>query len=120
MSEVGIPGFYEAMNEGAQVLSGADTGAAQALAAQDREPDLDLIEPRAMGRQPVERDLWALRRTPVQDCLFLMKTRIVHNQMPATVGVAAAQRAQEVAKLPISMALVALREHFPSPHIKGG
>jgi len=52
MSKGSIPRLNEALNEGAQVLGGADTGAAQALAAQEREPDLDLIEPRAMGGQP--------------------------------------------------------------------
>jgi hypothetical protein len=49
-----------------------------------------------------------------------MKARIVDNQMPATVGIAAAQCAQEVAKLQVGMALIALREHFAGAHIKGG
>ena len=117
---MGIPGVNEAMDQVTQVRSGADTGAAQALATQDREPDLDLVEPRAMGGQPVERDLRALGGAPVPHGLFLMKARIVHNQMPATVGVAGPQRAQEVAKLPVGMALIALREHFPGVHIKSG
>src|SRR5262245_24474980 len=105
MSEVRIPRLDEAMNERAQVAGRADTGTAQTLAAQDREPDLDLIEPRAMRGQPVKRDLWALRGAPVQDFLLFMKTGIVDNQMPAAVGVAGPQRPQEVAKLHIGMAL---------------
>ena len=120
MGKVGIPRLNEAMDEVAQVLGGADTGAAQALATQDREPDLDLVEPRAMGRQPVESDLGALGRAPVQHGLFLMKAGVVHNQMPATVGVAGAQGAQEVTKLQIGMALIALGEDCPRAHIKGG
>ena len=120
MSKVGIPGFDEAMNEVPQILSGADTGPAQAFAAQDRKPDLYLIEPRAMGRQPVERDLGTLGGTPVQHGLFPMITRVIHNQMPATVGVAHTQGVQEVAKLQIGMALIALSKDFPRPDIKGG
>ena len=120
MSKVGVPRFDEPMNEVAQGLGGPDTGAAQALAAQDREPDLDLVEPRAMGRQPVEGDLGALRRAPVQHGLLLMKASVVHNQMPAAMGVAGTQGAQEVAKLQIGMALIALGKDFPRPHIKGG
>src|SRR5262245_30824948 len=110
MSEVRIPGMNEAMNEATQVLRGANASAPQALATQNREPDLYLIEPRAMSGQPVERDRGALGGAPVQHGLFLMIARVVHNQMPATVGVADAQRPQEVAKLPVRMPLIALRE----------
>src|SRR5512138_1986704 len=120
MSKVGIPGFDEAMNEVPQILSGADTGPAQAFAAQDRKPDLYLIEPRAMGGQPVERDLGTLGGTPVQHGLFLMIAGIIHNQMPATVGVAHTQGVQEVAKLQVGMALIALGKDFPGANIKGG
>ena len=87
---MGIPRLNEAMNEIAQVLRGTDIGAVQALASQDRAPDLHLLEPRAMGGQPVEGDRGALRRAPVQHGLFLMIPRIVHDQMPLTVGVAGA------------------------------
>ena len=45
MGKVRIPGLNEAMDEIAQVLGRTDTGPAQAFAAQDREPNLDLIEP---------------------------------------------------------------------------
>src|SRR5215510_13333085 len=117
---MGVPGLNEAMDEVPQVLSRADTGAAQALATQDREPDLHLIEPRAMSGQPVEGDCGPLSRTPVQHRLFLMIAGVVHNQMPATVRGAGAQRTQEVTKLPIGMTLIALREDLPSPHVKGG
>jgi len=120
MGKVGIPRLNEAMNEVAQVLSGADTGATQTLATQDREPDLDLVEPRAMGGQPVESDLGALGGAPVQHGLLLMKAGVVYNQMPATVGVAGAQGAQEVAKLQIGMALIALGEDLPRADLKGG
>lgn len=68
----------------------ARTGPAQTLATHDREPDLHLIEPRTMRRPLVGRDLGPLRGAPVLHRLFLMKARIVDNQMPATVGVAAA------------------------------
>jgi hypothetical protein len=73
-----------------------------------------------MRGQPVERDLWALRSTPIQDCLLFMKTCIVDNQMPAAVGVARPQCSQEVAKLQVGRALIALREDVPGPDIKGG
>src|SRR5690242_16395892 len=118
MSKVRIPRLNEAMNEVAQVLSRAHTGTAQAFAAQDREPDLDLIEPRAMGGQPMERDLGTLGSTPVQHFLFLMKAGVVHDQMPAAVGVTAAQGSQEMAKLPIGMALIALGKDVSRQHIK--
>ena len=77
---VSVPRLNEARDEDAQVLGGPDTGAAQALAAQEREPDLHLIEPRAMGGQPVEGDLGALGGAPVRDGLFLMITRIGLNR----------------------------------------
>src|ERR1700752_2891558 len=120
MSEVRIPGMNEAMDQGPQVLSGANSRTPKTLAAQDREPNLHLIEPRAVGGQPVEGDLGTLGSAPVQDGLFLMITRIIHNQMPAALGVAGAQGPQEVAKLQIGMALIALGEDFPRPDIKGG
>src|SRR6188768_621435 len=120
MSEVGIPGANEAMNEVPQVLGRADTGATQTFAAQDREPDLHLVEPRAMSGQPVESDLGALGGAPVQDGLFLMITGVVHNQMPAPVRVAGAQRSQEVAELQVGMARIALREDLPGAHLKSG
>src|ERR671938_633401 len=110
MSKVGVPGWDKAMNEVAQVWGGANTGAAQAFAAHDRAPDLHLVEPRARGGQPGESNLGTLGDTPVQHGLVLMIARVVHHQLPATVGGAGAQRAQEVTKLQISMALVALRE----------
>src|SRR6188474_3260349 len=120
MSEVGIPGANEAVNEVPQVLGRADTGATQTFAAQDREPDLHLVEPRAMSGQPVESDLGALGGAPVQDGLFLMITGVVHNQMPAPVRVAGAQRSQEVAELQVGMARIALREDLPGAHLKSG
>src|ERR1044072_3102027 len=40
--------------------------------------------------------------------------------MPAAVGVASPQRAQEVAKLQVRMALIALGEHFAAQDIKSG
>jgi len=65
MSKVRIPGVDKAMNEGSQILGGADTSPAQALTTQDREPHLDLVEPRAMGGQPVESNLRALSGAPI-------------------------------------------------------
>src|SRR3954462_4654222 len=98
MSKVSVPGVNEAMDQGSQVVGGADTGAAQAFAAHDREPDLDLVEPRTMGGQPMEGDGGALGGAPVQDCLLLMIARIVHNQMPTAIGVASTQGTQEMAE----------------------
>src|SRR4029453_14032168 len=120
MSKMGVPGFNETVNQVPQVLRGTDAGAAQAFAAQYREPDLHLIEPRAMRRQPVEGDFRALRGAPVQDGLFLVIARVVDNQVPATVGVTPPQGAQEVAELQIGMALIALRKDFSRQDIKGG
>src|SRR5262245_9201969 len=107
MSKVRVPGLNEAMDKVTQVLGRADIGASQALAAQDREPNLDLVEPRAMGGQPVESDLGTLGGAPVQHGLFLMIARVVDNQVPATVGVTHAQGVQEMAKLQVGMALIA-------------
>ena len=118
MSKVGVPGGAEAMNEVPQGLGGGDIGPAQALAAQDRAPNLHLIEPRALGRQPVKRNLRAVGGAPVQHGLFLMIAGIIHNQRPATVGVAGAQRTQEVTKLQIGMALRAVREDLPGSYSK--
>jgi hypothetical protein len=105
---MGVPGVEEARDKVPQVLDGTDTGAAQALAAQDREPDLHLIEPRAMGRQPLEGDRGALGGAPVQHGLLLLRAGVVHHQRPATVRVAGAQRAQAVTKLQIGLARIAL------------
>ena len=71
VSKMGVPGLNKAMNEVPQVLGGADTGPTQALAAQNREPNLPLVEPRAVGRQPVESHLGPLGGTPVQTACFL-------------------------------------------------
>src|SRR5262249_4440006 len=84
------------------------------------EPNLDLMEPRAMGGQPVERDLGTLGSTPVQHGLVLMIARVVHKQLPATVGIAHAQGAQEVTKLPVGMTPITLRDDFPRANRKGG
>src|SRR5215210_7765401 len=119
MSKVGVPGRNEAMDEGTQSLGGADTRAAQAFATQDREPNLDLVEPRAMSRQPVEGNLGPLGRAPVQHGLFLMIAGVVHNQMPTAIGVASPQGPQEMAKLQVGMPLIALGKDFPRPDIKG-
>src|SRR4051794_5899173 len=113
MRKVGIPGLNEAMDEGPQVQGRADTGPAQALATEDREPDLHLIEPRTMRGQPVEGDLRALGRAPVQHGLLFMIAGVVPNQMPAAVKVASPQGAQEVAKFQIGMALVTLGKDCP-------
>src|ERR1700704_514927 len=118
--KVGVPGLNEAMDQIPQVLSGADTGAAQALAAEDREPNLHLIEPRAMRGQPVEDDRGTLGGTPVQHGLLLMIAGVVHNQMPAAVRVASPQGVQEVPEFQIGVALIALRKDFPRADIKGG
>src|SRR5262245_4542523 len=72
-----------------------------------------------MGGQPVESDLGPLRGAPVQHGLFLMIACVIDNQMPATVGVPGAEGAQEVTKLQIGMALIALREDLPGADIKG-
>jgi len=64
MSKVGVPSLNEAMNEGAQVMGRATTRPAQAFAAQDREPNLDLVKPRTMSGQPVEGDLGPLGSAP--------------------------------------------------------
>jgi hypothetical protein len=45
MGKVRIPGLNEAMDQGPQVVGRADTRPTQAFAAQNREPNLDLIEP---------------------------------------------------------------------------
>src|SRR4051812_9595605 len=68
----------------------------------------------------MEGDLGPLGGAPVQHGLFLMIACIVDNQMPRTLGIAGAEGAQEVTKLQISMALVALREDLPGADIKGG
>ena len=117
---MGVPSLNEAMKEGTQGLGRADTRTAQAFAAQDREPNLDLVEPRTMGGQPVEGDLGPLGGAPVHHGLLFMIARIVHNQMPAAVGVAGAQRPQEVTKLQVRMSLIALREDLASADLKGG
>jgi len=44
MGKVRIPGRNEALDRGPQGVGRADTGPAPAFAAQDREPNLDLIE----------------------------------------------------------------------------
>ena len=49
-----------------------------------------------------------------------MIASVVDNQMPATVGVAGAERAQEVAKLQVRMPLIALREDRAGSDLKGG
>ena len=83
---MGVPRLNEAMNESPQVMGRADTRTAQAFATQDREPNLDLVEPRAMGRQPGEGDRGPVGGAPVQHGLCFMIARIVHNQMPGVSG----------------------------------
>jgi hypothetical protein len=116
---MGVPGLNEAMDEIPQVLGRADTGPAQALATQDREPNLHLIEPRAMRGQPVEGDLGPLGGAPLQHRLLLMIAGVVPNQRPVTVGITSAQGAQEVAKLQVGMALITLGKDLPAADIKG-
>ena len=68
----------------------------------------------------MESNLGPLGGAPVQHGRFLMLAGGVHKQGPATVGGAGAQRAQEVTKLPIGMALIALGEDLSGADIKGG
>src|SRR5713101_5991710 len=120
MGKVRVPGLNEAMNEGAQVLIRAHGGTTQALATQYRAPNLHLIEPGAMRGQSGEGDRGPLGGAPVHHCLLLMVAGIVHDQMPAAVGVTQAQGAQEVAKFPVGMTLITLRKDGPRAHVKGG
>ena len=118
--KVGVPGLKEALNEVPQVWGGADTGAAQALATQEREPHLPLLEPRARGGQPVEGNLGPLGSAAVPPGWCLMRARVLHTQRPAPVGVAGAERAPEVTKLQLSRALGALRKDLPRADLTGG
>ena len=75
--------------------------------------DYLLVEPRAVGWQPGEGDLRALGRAPVPHGLRLLVAGSVHTQVPVRVGVTSAPGAQEVAKLQVGMALLALGEDCP-------
>ena len=68
----------------------------------------------------MESDLGTLGRAPVPDRLFFMKARILHDQMPAPFGVAGAQRAPEVAKRPMGMALRALGNDLARADLTSG
>ena len=117
---MGVPGRKETRDEVPQVLRRADPGPAPALPAQDREPNLHLVEPRAVGWQPGEGDLRALGRAPVPHGLRLLVAGSVHTQVPVRVGVTSAPGAQEVAKLQVGMALLALGKDCPRAPVQGG
>jgi hypothetical protein len=117
---VGVPRLKEALKAGTQGLGRADTRTAQALAAQERAPNRDLVEPRPLGRYPGESDRGPLGGTPVPHGVLLMRARLVHTQRPAAVGVAGTARAQEVPQFQVGMALRALREDFARADLKSG
>ena len=53
-----VVGFDVGIDVLLELFDGGERCAAQRLALQDREPDLDLIEPRRAGRREVEMSHW--------------------------------------------------------------
>jgi hypothetical protein len=101
-------------------LRGADTGTTQALTTQEGEPLLPVVQPRLLGGEAVQRDLRTVGGAPLQDGLFLRKTRLVPHQLPAPGGSAGRERPHEGAKLPVGRALVAVGKALARPAIPGG
>lgn len=60
-----VVNFNECVNFLAQFSNAAEIGSAQSLAAENTEPNLDLVEPRGMGWGVVKVYLWMLRQPPV-------------------------------------------------------
>ena len=85
----GVIGSNEGINALADLLGAGETCPGQGLADQDTEPDLDLIEPRAVGRREMKVDVLM----PCQPAILLglVSVEVIEDDVQLLAGIVGQQ-----------------------------
>ena len=107
-------------NEGVDLITHllwrGEAGAGQSSSGEDREPDLDLVEPGGVGWGEVEMDVFVVRQ-PAVICR-LVGIEIVQNDVNFASRVIGDDPVHEIEKLDPSTALVMPRLDQPGGHLQ--
>src|SRR5260370_5987630 len=110
--------FDECVDVSDELLD-ADKGLSrERLAGEDREPDLDLVEPRGMGRRVVEPDILVALQPHVP--LGLVRREVVEHDMDFALPVSGDDLVHEVEELDATASLVVPSDDFAADKIEGG
>src|SRR5215470_3726686 len=113
-----VIGLDEGIDVLLELLDRGEGGAAQGLAFQDREPDLDLVEPGGAGRREVEVHLGMTLEPAV--ALGLMGAEIIENDVEVLAWVGGDDAVHEVEELDAPATLFVGGDHLASGHLEGG
>ena len=113
-----IVGLDEAVDMGAQLSDGSERGASERLVGQDREPNLDLVEPGGTGWREVEVHI-AMTGKPTVG-LRLMSVEIVEDDMNLPPRMLGHDPVHEVAELDTPTAAVMLGADLAAGNIERG
>src|SRR6516165_1384316 len=94
---VAIIGFDEGIDVLPELLDRGEGRAAERLTFEDREPDLDLVEPRSAGRREVEADVGMAREPEIS--LGFMGAQVVEHDMNGLARIGGDDVVHEVEEL---------------------
>ena len=113
-----VVGLDECIDVAGELVNAGEAGAAEGLAGQDREPALDLIEPRGMRRGEMKMDV--LVPLPPGIALRLVGIEIVEDEVDLAPGMHGEDGVHEIEELDPSAALIMARRHLAIGDVEGG
>jgi hypothetical protein len=115
-----IPVGDEALDAQLKVFYAVEVAQLQALSVQDREPDLDLVQPGRVRRREVELEAIPMSSVPAPRGLARVGVQVVHHQVdpPARVGVGDAIKVSK--KVLLRPGWIAPPKNAPSAHVEAG
>jgi hypothetical protein len=113
---VAVVGGDEGVDLIAHLSRRRETGAGQGAAGEDREPHLDLVQPRGVGRGEVKMDVLVARRPAV--VFWFMGVQIVEDDVQLAVRLLGDKTVHEVQKLDPSAAPVLVGFDQPGGNIQ--
>lgn len=100
------------------MLDARETGRLEAISLQDREPDLNLVEPRSVLGGEVKLEPIAMPSIPVAGLLADVDVEVVQHQMNSAAGVRVRNPIQEGQEVGLLARLVAPTQDMPSAHVE--
>ena len=102
----------------AHLLRRGEAGAGQGPARQDRKPDLDLVEPRRMGRDEMKLNVWVAR--PPVIVFGLVGVEVVQDYVQFAVGILSDEAVHKVQKFDPPPAPIVTGFDQPGGDFEGG
>ena len=108
----------EVIDVGPELLDAGETGGGKGIALQDGKPDLDLVEPGAVGRGEVKADVAVAGEPAI--ALGLVGRKVVEDDVDFLARIGRDNAVHEVEELDAPPPLLVGGRHFAGGHLEGG